>query len=130
MLKPFARNLLAAGVLCASAAGAHASFIINLNFTGLTAVQESYFAAAKSFWESEITGYQAGISLTGFTIAANGANIDGVGGILGGAGPTTGVSQGGFLLTTAGAMDFDTADIDAMIAGGSFTDVIKHVSRA
>lgn len=126
MFKPFARKLLAAGVLCASAAGAHASFIINLNFSGLTAVQESYFAAAKSFWESEITGYQAGISLTGFTIDAHGAGIDGVGGILGAAGPTAGVSQGGFLLTTAGAMDFDTADIDAMIAGGSFTDVIKH----
>lgn len=126
MLKPIARNLLAAGALCVSAAGTHASLVINLNFSGLTAVQQSYFAAAKSFWESEITGYQAGISLTGFTIAAVGATIDGVGGILGGAGPTNGVSQGGFFLTTAGSMEFDTADIDSMIAGGSFTDVIKH----
>jgi hypothetical protein len=126
MFKPFARNLVAAAVLFSSALGAQAAFTIALNFSGLTPTQESYFTAAKSFWETAITGYQPGISLTGFTINASGANIDGVGGILGSAGPTFVTSQGGFTLTTAGQMDFDLADINSLIGAGTFTDVIKH----
>ena len=126
MLKPMTRNLFAAVALCASTAGAQATFSINLSFTGLTPTQESYFTAAKSFWESAITGYQAGISLTGFTINALGSNIDGLGGILGSAGPSTATSQGGFVLTTLGQMNFDLADINNLITLGSFTDVIKH----
>lgn len=126
MLKPLTRQLFAAVALCASTAGAQAAFTINLSFTGLTATQQSHFTVAKSFWESAITGYQAGISLTGFTINALGSNIDGVGGVLGSAGPTTATSQGGFVLTTAGEMEFDLADINNLITLGSFTDVIKH----
>lgn len=126
MPKPFTRNLLAATALCVCTAGAQATFTITLNFTNLTLTQQSYFTAAKSFWESAITGYKPGISLTGFAIAANGANIDGVGGILGSAGPTTATSQGGFVLTTAGSMDFDLADVNNLITAGSFGDVIKH----
>jgi hypothetical protein len=52
--------------------------------------------------------------------------IDGVGGILGQAGPTAGTVQAGYTLTTAGEMQFDSADIDFLITKGSFTDVIKH----
>jgi Leishmanolysin len=126
MLKPWSRNLFAAAALCISTAGAQAAFSINLSFSGLTPTQESYFSAAKSFWESAITGYQAGISLTGFTINAAGSNIDGVGGVLGSAGPSSATSQGGFVLTTAGQMNFDLADINNLITLGSFTDVIKH----
>ncbi len=126
MNKPFVRNLFAAAVFSSSAISAQATFTISLNFSGLDATQQSYFTAAKSFWESTISGYQAGISLTGFTINANGLIIDGVGGILGSAGPTSATTQAGFFLTTAGAMDFDLADINALIGAGSFTDVIKH----
>jgi hypothetical protein len=126
MSTPFVRNILAAAALSATAFGAQASFTIGLNFSGLTVAQESYFTAAKSFWETVITGYGNGISLSGFTISATGSAIDGVGGILGQAGPTSGVMQAGYALTTAGVMEFDTADIDALITKGSFTDVIKH----
>ncbi len=124
--KPITRQLFAAVALCVSTAGAQAAFTINLSFLGLTATQQSYFTAAKSFWETAITGYQAGISLTGFTINAQGAAIDGVGGVLGSAGPSSATSQGGFVLTTLGQMNFDTADIDNLITLGRFTDVIKH----
>ncbi len=124
--KFLATKLAVAAVMSSTALSASAAFTITLNFTGLDATQQSYFVAAKTFWESAITGYAAGISLTGFTINATGAAIDGVGGILGSAGPSTSVTQGGFRLTSSGAMTFDTADINALIAGGSFTDVIKH----
>lgn len=107
------------------ATGAHAAFTINLNFSGLSAAEQSFFTSAKSFWESVITGYQFG-PLTGFTISASGVAIDGVGGVLGSAGPSGGAFHGGFLYTTAGSMQFDTADISNMIANGTFSDVIKH----
>jgi len=122
---PF-RKLLTAAVLSLSAVGAQASFTINLSFSGLTATQASYFTAAKSFWEGVITGYQGSSTLAGLSISATGAAIDGVGGILGSAGPEHGVDAGGFVYTTVGSMNFDTADIDAMIANGSFTHVIQH----
>jgi hypothetical protein len=125
-IKLFARNLVAATALCTSALSAHATFNISFNFSGLNATQQSYFTAAESFWESAITGYQNGISLTGFSINAQGSIIDGVGGVLGSAGPSAATSQGGFVLTTAGQMDFDLADINNLISLGSFTDVIKH----
>lgn len=125
ILKPLVRQLVASAVLMAAASGAQATFVINLNFSGLDATQQSYFTAAKSFWEGAITGYQVG-SLTGFTINASALNSDGVGGMLGSAGPTSGVGMGGFVYTTAGQMDFDPADINNMISNGSFTDVIKH----
>jgi Leishmanolysin len=112
--------------LCANLASAQAAFTINLTFSGLDAAQQSYFTEAKTFWETAITGYQPGILLTGFAMTATGSNIDGVGGILGSAGPDSAVSQGGFRLTTSGSMLFDTSDITALIAQGSFGDVIRH----
>lgn len=126
MPKPSIRSLAAAATLCALSAGAHASFVINLNFSGLNATQQSYFTDAKNDWESVITGYQGGISLTRFTVDATGANIDGAGCTLGFAGPDAAVSQGGFNLTTSGSMFFDLDDTSDLITAGSFTDVIKH----
>jgi hypothetical protein len=120
------RQFFAAAVLSLSAVGAQASFSINLNFSGLTASQESYFTAAKSFWEGVITGYQGSTQLSGLTISATGTFIDGLGGTLSNAGPKQGIIAGGFAYTTAGSMSFDSADINAMIANGSFTNVITH----
>jgi hypothetical protein len=106
---------------------AHAAFSINLTFTGgLTPSQQAVFSTAKSTWESLITGYQTGISLTGINISAEGAVNDGPGGVLGSAGPTAGVSQGGFILATAGAMQFDSADLADLEASGALNAVILH----
>lgn len=128
MPKPLARKLLvtALAALGLASSGAQAAFSINLSFSGLTPTQASYFAAAESFWEGVITGYQASVSLSGINISATGAAIDGVGNILGSAGPNSGVFAGGFAYVTSGAMTFDTADIDHLIGLGSFTDVIRH----
>ena len=120
------RRTLLASLLLAAAPGAFA-FSINVNFTGgLTASQQGAFTQAASFWQSVITGYQAGISLTGITIDASGAAIDGVGGILGQAGPSTIVNQGGYVLADTGTMQFDTADLANMQTNGTLVSVIKH----
>jgi hypothetical protein len=104
--------------------GAHAAFTITLNFTGgLSATEQGYFTAAKSFWESAITGYQAG-PLTGITINASGF-AGAVGGVLGSAGWTNSHSVGGFQYATAGEMEFDTLDIP-VIGAGTFAEVVKH----
>lgn len=122
----FTSKLLAVAALCAASAGAQAAFTISLSFTGLTPTQESYFTAAKSFWEGVITGYVGSATLSGLSVAASGQAIDGIGGVLGSAGPTSGIFSGGYAYATDGVMQFDTADINNMISAGSFTDVIRH----
>jgi hypothetical protein len=125
-LKSLSRKLIAASVLGLAAAGAQAAFVINFNFSGLDATQQTYFTSAKGFWESKITGYQAGIPLAGLTINASGTLIDGVGGILGAAGPDAITASGGYVLATSGSMFFDIDDINNLIGAGSFGDVILH----
>jgi hypothetical protein len=126
MSRSLFRSAFATLALGATALGAQATFNITINYTGLTATEQSYFASAESFWESVITGYKGGVNLTGLTIAASGAPMDGVGGVLGSAGPTAITLQGGIDYTTTGVMSFDSADITNMIANGSFSSVIQH----
>jgi len=105
------------------------AFHINLNFTGgLTTSQESVFAQAAGMWESLLPEYQSGINLSGLTLNASGASIDGVGGILGQSGPgLAGVRrQGGYWLATRGTMQFDIADMEYMESTGSFLAVVMH----
>jgi len=107
------------------AGGAQASFIINLSFSGFTATEESYFTAAKTFWEGKITGYQGSDTLSGLSISAT--NVDlGAGGILAESGPTDGVDAGGFAYVTEGAMNLNKRYIDYLIDQGAFTSVIEH----
>lgn len=125
--RSFRRLAVAAVALVCCAGSAHAQFNINVNFMGgLTPSQQAVFTTAANNWESYITGYQAGISLTGITIDATGASIDGAGGILGSAGPTLLANQGGYWLSTNGAMTFDSADLASMESGGILLDVIMH----
>lgn len=118
-------KLAAAVALAAASLSANATFDITIDYTGDSQYQ-TYFNQAESFWENIITGYQAGSFLTGFTIAANIEYIDGAYGILGSAGPTSGVLYGGYAMTTAGGMRFDSADMSAMATSGSLGDVIRH----
>ncbi|WP_425100488.1 hypothetical protein [Tropicibacter sp. S64] len=115
-------------------------FDINIVFGGgLTSSQQAVFTAAEYFWESMITGYQIAFTdgsslVTGPTITAQGAAIDGAGGtngnVLGQAGPNTAyvVSDGtnSFAYTATGTMTFDTYDLPDMEASGTFFDVIVH----
>ncbi len=102
-------------------------FNIVLNFTGgLTPSQQAVFAVAEAAWEGRITGYTGTISVASLTISAGATAIDGVGGVLGSAGPTNVSIQSGLLLPTVGSMNFDSADIDALEIGGTLGAVIEH----
>jgi hypothetical protein len=100
---------------------------INVIFGGgLTSSQESLFGQAEAVWEGYLSGYQSGISIATLDINAAGVALDGVGGTLGQAGPTWGVFQGGYYLSTVGVMEFDTADLNWLESNGSLLDVIVH----
>ena len=118
---------LAVLVFSLFARASHADIVITLNVTGgLTATQQNVLTTAKSFWETTLTGYKPGISLTGPTINASGAAIDGAGGVLGSAGLTGAVFQGGYFLTSAGQMQFDTADLTILETSGQLQSVFLH----
>lgn len=97
-----------------------------INDSGITAAQQLIFDDAVNTWESYITGYQAGITLTGFTIDASGPAIDGAFKVLGSAGPTGGLGQGDFILTSVGQMQFDSADLARLETDGDLDEVILH----
>jgi len=125
---PFVRHLCTAASLFLAAVSQPASAIsINLSFSGtLTPSQQATFTQAESFWESVLVGYQPGINIPSITIDAAGTFIDGPGGILGQAGPTSLTNQGGYRLTTGGTMEFDSADLDSLELDGTLGDVILH----
>jgi len=124
MFRPRSSLLFSAFLLPVAA---EATFSINFNFNGgLTTSQEAVFNQAKATWESYITGYKSGITQTGITITADGSNIDGVGGVLGSAGPTSAVFQGGYWLARDGSMNFDSADPADMESTGILDEVITH----
>lgn len=126
-----AKQLLLILVFLLAAAAANpvraAGFDISVVFSGgLTSSQQSVFTQAEEFWETLITGYQPGITLSGITIQATGVGIDGPGQILGQAGPTSGVFRQGFALATNGIMQFDSADLGVMETAGILDEVIIH----
>jgi hypothetical protein len=102
-------------------------FIIDLSFgAGLTTMQRDIFSSAASTWMGLLPSYRPGISISQLTINANARPIDGVGGILGSAGPDSITNQGGFRLATNGSMDFDTADIANLESTGRLLAVVLH----
>jgi hypothetical protein len=88
------------------------------------------FTAAETRLEQVITGDIPDVTVTGLglvddiVINASGIAIDGVGGILGQAGPT--MLRPGTNLPITGAMQFDTADLGALEQSGQLTSVILH----
>lgn len=107
------------------------SLSISLNFgSGLTASQKNIFTTAKTTWEGLLGDYRSEVLNAGArpvpAITAFGELIDGPGNVLGSAGPTFGISQGGFVLTTQGNMRFDTADLAVMEGNGTLYSVILH----
>ena len=103
-------------------------FDISVNIVGgLTPSQQAIFTQAEELWESVIIGYQPGVDFYGsLVINAEGAAIDGVGGVLGSAGPTFVGWGGGFLVAVEGDMTFDSADLANMENNGTLADVIAH----
>ncbi len=100
---------------------------------GLSTEQWAQFTLAEATWEGFLTGYSydysSYVSDWNLQITATGSTIDGSGGVLGSAGPSTVynfTSYGGYMYTTTGTMNFDTADLDTMLANETLGMVILH----
>ncbi len=106
------------------------AFDIEVNFVGgLTPSQEAIFSQAEAMWESVILGYLPGGTTyeDSLVINAEGAAIDGVGGVLGSAGPTYIWDDGSdYLVSIEGDMTFDSADLANMETSGILDEVIAH----
>jgi len=100
------------------------AFNIALNYTGDQAYL-TYFQQARTFWQNVITADLPDINgVDDLRISATINSIDGVGGVLGSAGPTT--LRGGSNLPITGSMQFDSADMSNMVANGTLLRVIMH----
>lgn len=127
----------------AIAAADPTSFNIGVRFlSAATATQREAFTDARLRWEAAITDDIQDVSLQApagtcgsgspavnqniddVVILVNLVAIDGPGGVLGGAGPCWIRDPGD--LTILGTMQFDTADLEMMEAGGFLANVILH----
>lgn len=109
-------------------------FQITVSFpdSSLTPSQQQVFQQAANRWQEIIVGDLPNVTdpVTGqviddILIVATGVTLDGAGGILGGAQPTA-FRPGARGLPWKGEMVFDTADIQAMAADGTFLGVVLH----
>ena len=114
-----------AGIRLGGSFNSTSPFQISLNYFNPPSPSEAAaFEAAKAVWEGLITGWKETVGISSVTIDVNLSNIDGAGGILGSAGPTTGVVTTNFLYASSGSMTFDTSDIPSL--GSVFSDVVLH----
>ncbi len=103
---------------------------IDVDFLGgLTDSQKTLFKNAALRWSRVIVGDLPDLTINGrviddILIQASGRDIDGVGRVLGRAGPTR--IRTGSKLPAVGVMEFDTADLADMEADGRLEDVIVH----
>lgn len=137
MKKKVVRIVTALTLLCTLPAVADFSITVNFD-PGVDEGYKSAFNNAASFWEAQITGYRHNdVVLQGITIGANVATNDGVGGVLGFAGPSRGwffddivlagdAAASDVLYTSGGSMTFDSDDVDNLIAANSWETVIQH----
>lgn len=106
-------------------------FHIDVNFpdSTLTPSQRAAFAAAANRWSQIIIGdlpdvNDNGLLIDDLRIDATAPKIDGSGGILGQAAPTA--FRSGSDLPFRGFMEFDSADLASLEAGGQLSQVIVH----
>lgn len=119
----------------ASAKAIQSAYKIEVRFLGgLTTTQKNAFKKAADRWSRVIVGDLPSVLVGGeviddLLIEAQGVAIDGVGRILGQAGPTNlrpTTAGASALLPAKGIMSFDTADLASMEADGTLVDVITH----
>ena len=102
ILKTLRSITLALGVLCALSASAYGQgfdleFDFGTEFSEFSPSQLSVFDQVESTFESQIFGYQTGVSLSGAVIDVSAEFIDGSGGTAGeGGGSFNGIPNGGF----------------------------------
>jgi hypothetical protein len=124
-----------ANAVAAAAQNVELPFSITIRFLGgLTEGQSAAFRNAADRWTRVIIGGLPPVEVDGETIddvliLAEGTPIDGIGEILGQAGPThlrpRNAGDAAFL-PAKGSMQFDSADLDEMERSGTLDDVITH----
>ncbi|MFP6765405.1 MAG: leishmanolysin-related zinc metalloendopeptidase, partial [Planctomycetaceae bacterium] len=111
--------------------GPDSEYNLEVRFTDgtLSASQQAIFTTAASRWSEIITGdvpdaVVDGLTVDDLVIDASAPIIDGAGGILGQAGPTS--LRNGSALPSRGIMEFDGADLDELESSGDLLNVILH----
>lgn len=137
------KNLLPLFLLALGAGSAHAVSLIQLDFTGnMSDIERQTFVDAADFWNSAITGYLLTSDGNGnptphsLTITASIATLDGPGNILGSAGPVTADYYDNdpltphptiaLFYTTTGLIQFDAADVSALVANNTLYSAVLH----
>lgn len=108
----------------------------------MTPVEQQTFLDAAAYWNSVITGYDlvhdsvGNLTPHSLTITASVPAIDGSGGTLGAAGPTDALYYDNdpfspnptlaLYYATEGIMEFDSADVTALVASNLFYAVVLH----
>jgi hypothetical protein len=108
---------------------ASSGFQIEVRSTGLTASQQATVQQAVTRWQQVIVGdlpnaVYNGRPVDDLLIDLQASSIDGVGGVLGQAGPDR--FRSGSQLPYHGSIQFDTADVAQLESNGTFYDVILH----
>ncbi len=122
------KTVLATVLLSASSLSQAGLLTIDINNNGgLSESQFSVFDRAVGNWGQLLTGIQSSFDLF-LTIDASGSDIDGQGGVLGRAGPTTATvdNELGYAYAKTGVMEFDTSDLNSLESEGRLFDVIFH----
>lgn len=110
--------------------GAAGAYNVTINFTGSwTAAQQDVFVAAANRISAVIVGdvpnVRVGtVAVDDIVITASLRAIDGVGGILGQAGPTA--LRAGTRLPAMATMQFDSADAASYLSQGLFDEIVTH----
>jgi hypothetical protein len=113
----------------ASSAGLEFSIALEIG-GGFTPSQELALTNARNIWQSALGDYQPAVLNAGPrptpVITAVGLALDGFGGVLGEGEPTSTFSQGGFVLASAGTIQFDIADLATLEVDGRLPTVVLH----
>lgn len=133
--KPVAVESYVAHAKVTAAASVASLYKIEVRFLGgLNTAQKNAFKKAADRWTKVIVGDLPSVLVDGeviddLLILAQGVAIDGVGGVLGQAGPTqirSSTAGAAAFLPVKGIMSFDTADLAKMQQNGTLKDVITH----
>ncbi|MBX3419536.1 MAG: PEP-CTERM sorting domain-containing protein [Pirellulaceae bacterium] len=116
--------------------------IMDVDLSGVEQRFRPFFRRAERIWEQRIVGYNGNLptavkrQLGKLQISASTVDIDGPGGILGQAAPTQILRYGGNIangrqlpniaIAQAGFMQFDSADMDALLLDGTLQSVVLH----
>lgn len=114
---------------CATTSATASAFQVDMTLSGLTTSQQSIARQAATRWQQAIVGdlpdvvYQGQV-IDDVRINVSAIAIDGVGGILGQAGPTA--LRAASYLPYLGMIQLDTSDVAAMETNGTLLAVLEH----